>query len=51
MTKHWNDEMIELETRDNLTIGQTVAMEGWDLRWEIERPMSLIVERKGNTMC
>ena len=45
MTKHWNDEMIELETRDNLTGCQTVAMEGWDLRWEIERLEKLVAKR------
>lgn len=37
MTKHWNDELMELEARDNLTDGQNVVMEGWDLRWEIDR--------------
>lgn len=37
MSKHWNDELMELEKRDNLTLRQTVAMEGWDLRWEIKR--------------
>lgn len=33
----WNDEMIKWEKRDMLTSGQHVAMEGWDLRWEIDR--------------
>lgn len=46
MTKHWNDEMMELEAkvqeRDNLTISQRVAMEGWDLRWEISRLQTLL---------
>ena len=45
MTKHWNDEMIELETRDNLTGGQTVAREAWDLRWEVERLEKLVAKR------
>lgn len=45
MSRHWNDEMIELETRDNLTGGQTVVMEGWDLRWEIERLEKLVAKR------
>ena len=44
MSKHWNDEMIELETRDNLTGGQNVR-EGWDLRWEIERLEKLVAKR------
>jgi hypothetical protein len=47
MSKHWNDEMIELEKRDNLTSGQTVVgMEGWDLRWEIERLQKIVVKRE-----
>lgn len=35
----WNDEVIALEKQyaDNLTSGQTVVSEGWDLRWEIDR--------------
>ena len=43
MSKHWNDEVIELERQyvDNLTGSQSVASgvsrEGWDLRWEVER--------------
>lgn len=48
MTKHWNDEMIELERRyaDNLTNGQTVAREAWDLRWEVERLQKVVVKRE-----
>jgi predicted kinase len=47
MSKHWNDEMIELEKRDNLTSGQTVVgMEGWDLRWEIERLQKIVAKRE-----
>ena len=47
MTKHWNDEVIELERRyaDNLTNGQTVAREAWDLRWEVERLEKLVAKR------
>jgi uncharacterized protein YjaG (DUF416 family) len=44
MSKHWNDEMIELETCDNLTGCQNVR-EGWDLRWEIERLEKLVAKR------
>ena len=47
MTKHWNDEVIDLERRyaDNLTDGQTVAREAWDLRWEVERLEKLVAKR------
>jgi hypothetical protein len=42
MNKDWNDELMELESKDNLTSCQDVGIsggsrEGWDLRWEIER--------------
>jgi hypothetical protein len=38
MNKDWNDELMELESKDKLTSGQDVGgMEGWDLRWEVER--------------
>jgi len=48
VSKHWNDEMIELERRyaDNLTNCQTVAMEGWDMRWEVERLQKIIIKRE-----
>lgn len=53
MSKLWeNHKLAELEKRfelegkyDNLTGGQTVAMEGWDLRWEIERLEKLVAKR------
>ena len=54
MTKHWNDEVIELERRyaDNLTGCQSVdarqssvAREAWDLRWEVERLEKLVAKR------
>ena len=47
MSKHWNDEVIELERQyvDNLTGGQVVAMERWDLQWEINR-LQKIIERR-----
>ena len=38
----WNDEMIKWEKRDMLTSGQVVAMEGWDLRWEVDRLNKLV---------
>ena len=30
---------------DNLTDGQTVAREAWDLRWEVERLEKLVAKR------
>ena len=53
MSKLWeNHKLAELEKRfelegkyDNLTGGQTVVMEGWDLRWEIERLEKLVAKR------
>lgn len=43
MSKHWNDEMMELESRDNLTDGQFVGgMERWDLKWDIDRLERLV---------
>ena len=51
MSKHWNDEVIELERKyaDNLTGSQSVASgvsrEGWDLRWEVERLEKLVAKR------
>lgn len=45
----WNDELMELEARNNLTNGQTVesgvSREGWDLRWEVERLKKALAER------
>ena len=53
MSKLWeNHKLAELEKRfelegkyDNLTGGQTVAREAWDLRWEIERLEKLVAKR------
>ncbi len=53
MSKHWNDEMIELERADNLTGCQSVdakqsiggGMERWDLQWEVERLKKVLAER------
>lgn len=44
MSKHWNDELMELESRDSLTDSQ-VVMERWDREWEIERLEKLIAEK------
>jgi len=41
----WNDELMRLEARDNLTSGQVVASEGWDLRWEIDRLGKMLESR------
>ena len=40
----WNDELMELEKRDNLTSGQDV-LEPWDTRWEIERLQKIIANK------
>ena len=42
--KHWNEELMELEKRDNLTRGQDV-LEPWDTRWEIERLQKIIANK------
>jgi hypothetical protein len=49
MTKHWNDEMMVLEAKDNLTRSQNVGMEGWDLRWEVSRLSTLVKFREKET--
>lgn len=40
----WNEELMELEKRDNLTGGQDV-LEPWDTRWEIERLQKIIANK------
>ena len=40
----WNEELMELEKRDNLTSGQDV-LEPWDTRWEIERLQKIIANK------
>ena len=40
----WNEELMELEKRDNLTICQDV-LEPWDTRWEIERLQKIIANK------
>lgn len=49
MSKHWNDELMELESRDNLTrcqnVGSGMSRERWDMEWEIERLEKLVAEK------
>ena len=47
----WNEELMELEKRDNLTGCQSVGaercdvLEPWDTRWEIERLQKIIANK------